>query len=372
VLSKYQFGIVTTENLESSTLTTFLPCAKKKSAMDGLMVGVTRRFEPFGGVMAVHTHAIDDVANLSSLPVTDRRTQAWITSRKFSEISLRHDVQDKIFWCFMDQKGRPSYTYALGEEIQQVQDWIADRYGLPANDVPSLANFANAGNDDLRYFVCGSKTPGIYNLGGDLRHFAEAIRHRDFAAMRKYAETCVRMQHANSIGFGAPIITMALVQGDALGGGFEHALAFDILVAERSARMGLPEIIFNLFPGMGAYSFLARRVGRKLAEKFILEGKIHTAQELYDMGIVDILVDDGQGEAAIVEYTQRHKCRFAAERAVYRSRRIAAPVELQELLDITLVWAETAMTLDEADIKKMERLANAQERRITRSLRAVI
>eukprot|EP01041_Mallomonas_annulata_P033733 gene33733-biopygen25985 len=189
--------------------------------------------------------------------------------------------------------------------------------------------------------------------------------------MRTYAETCVRMQYANANSFGAPIITMALVQGDALGGGFEHALAFDILVAERSARMGLPEIIFNLFPGMGAYSFLLRRVGRKVAENFILEGKIHTAEELHELGIVDILVEDGQGEAAIIDYCQRGQARFAAERAVYLARRVASPVELEELLRITNIWAETAMTLSEADVRKMERLADAQERRIQRSLKAV-
>jgi len=162
---------------------------------------------------------------------------ASILGRHFDEILLRHDRNDQIFWCFMNQVGRPSYTYSLGAEVQQVQDWLADNYGRPANGGP----------DDLRYFVCGSKTPGIYNLGGDLRHFAECIRSRDLAAMRRYAETCVRMQYANYNAFGAPIITMALVQGDALGGGFEHALAFDILVAERSARLGLPEIVFNLF-----------------------------------------------------------------------------------------------------------------------------
>lgn len=284
-----------------------------------------------------------------------------ITDRNFREISLRHDKEDRIFWCFMDQTGRPSYTYSLGAEIQQVQDWIANNYTMPANGGP----------DDLRYFVCGSKTPGIYNLGGDLRHFAECIRNRDLAAMRTYAETCVRMQYANANSFGAPIITMALVQGDALGGGFEHALAFDILVAERSARMGLPEIIFNLFPGMGAYSFLLRRVGRKVAENFILEGKIHSAEELHELGIVDILVEDGQGEAAIIDYCQRGQARFAAERAVYLARRVASPVELEELLRITNIWAETAMTLSEADVRKMERLADAQERRIQRSLKVV-
>jgi DSF synthase len=314
-----------------------------------------------GGNMSLHTRAIDDVANISALPLQGRSAINPITQRNFQEISVRHDIQDKLFWCFMDQKGRPSYTYDLGGEIQQVQDWISQNYGVSANATP----------DDLQYFICGSKTPGVYNLGGDLRHFAECIRRQDFAAMRNYAETCVRMQYANTTGFDAPIITMALVQGDALGGGFEHALAFDILVAERSARMGLPEIIFNLFPGMGAYSFLTRRVGRQLAEKFILQGKIHSAEELHEMGIVDILVEDGQGEAAIIDYTQRHRNRFAAERAVYRARRRAHPIELQELIDITLIWAETAMTLTDADIRKMERLASAQERRMDRKLKVI-
>ncbi len=311
--------------------------------------------------MVFHSRVFDDALAPSTLASKERQLGLPIDGRSFDEIIVRHDKQDSILWCYMNQQSRPSYTYKLGAEVQEVQDWIANNYAMPANGGP----------DDLRYFVCGSKTPGIYNLGGDLRHFAECIRNRDLAAMRKYAEICVRMQFANSTGFGAPIISMALVQGDALGGGFEHALAFDMIVAERSARMGLPEILFNLFPGMGAYSFLLRRVGRKLTEKFILEGKIFSAEELYDMGIVDILVDDGQGEAAIVEYCQKHSRRFAAERAVYLARRAAHPIELEELLRITHIWAETAMSLTDADIRKMERLADAQERRIGRHFRLV-
>jgi DSF synthase len=311
--------------------------------------------------MVFHSRVVEDAKFMFPLSEQERQLGVPIDARNFENIEVRHDHQDAIFWCFMNQRGRPSYTYELGAEIQQVQDWIGNNYASPTNEMPQ----------DLRYFVCGSKTPGIYNLGGDLRHFAQCIRNRDFAAMRSYAETCVRMQYANSKGFNAPIITMALVQGDALGGGFEHALAFDILVAERSARMGLPEIMFNLFPGMGAYSFLVRRVGRKMAEQFILEGKIFSAVELHEMGIVDILVEDGQGEHAIVEYCQRNQKRFAAERAVYLARQVAMPIELEELLRITTIWAETAMTLKEADIRKMERLADAQERRIGRALNTV-
>ncbi len=301
------------------------------------------------------------IAADNMLVQTPRISEPDIFSKQFREIELRFDRSDEIFWCYMNQKSRPSYTYELGDEIQQVQDWIHSTY----------AREGSKNSDPLRYFVCGSRTPGIYNLGGDLKHFADCIRRRDLGALKKYARTCVHMQYENSTAFGAPIITMALVQGDALGGGFEHALAFDILIAEKSARMGLPEILFNLFPGMGAYSFLRQRLSRKETERFILEGKLFTASELYEMGVVDILAEDGQGEAAIIEYTRENRRRFHAERAVYRARKIASPVSLEELLEITDTWAETALYLGEADVRKMERLATAQDRRIQRSLRAV-
>ena len=317
--------------------------------------------------MDFRSQASNDVDQLmfdegtESLIQSASRSGQDILSQSFNEIELRFDKSDEIFWCYMNQKTRPSYTYELGDEIQMVQDWVHTNYAMGA---PKAL-------DPLRYFVCASKTPGIYNLGGDLKHFAECIRNRDLGALKKYARTCVHMQYANSIGYGAPIITMALVQGDALGGGFEHALAFDILVAEKSARLGLPEILFNLFPGMGAYSFLRQRLGRKDTEKFILEGKLYSAPELYEMGVVDILAEDGQGEAAIIEYTKENRKRFHAERAVYKARRIANPVSLDELLEVTDMWAETALYLDEIDVRKMERLAAAQEKRISRSLKSV-
>ena len=53
-------------------------------------------------------------------------------------------------------------------------------------------------------------------------------------------------------------MTVALIQGDAIGGGFEAMLTNDVVIAERTAKFGLPEILFNLFPGMGAHSFLKR------------------------------------------------------------------------------------------------------------------
>src|SRR5438874_1463435 len=66
-----------------------------------------------------------------------------------------------------------------------------------------------------------------------------------------------------------PVVTVSLIQGNCLGGAFECALSSNLMVAERSAKTGLPEVLFNLLPGMGAYSLLARRVAPHFARKII-------------------------------------------------------------------------------------------------------
>ena len=223
----------------------------------------------------------------------------------------------------------------------------------------------------VRWYVMGSRIPGIFNLGGDLAHFAEKIRARDLGALRAYGRLCVEAIHGNSEAFQAPAATIALVQGDALGGGFECALAFDVIVAERSAKFGLPEILFNLFPGMGAYSYLSRRVGVVQAERMITSGRLYSAAELHEIGIVDVVADDGEGEAAVRDWIDRNDRKHNALQAIFRARRRANPVTLAELCDIVDIWSETAIAVSEPDIRKMQRLAAAQEKRLARAADAV-
>ncbi len=125
------------------------------------------------------------------------------------------------------------------------------------------------------------------------------IREGDRDGLFDYARTCIDILHASATGYGLPITTIALVQGEALGGGFEAALSANILIAERGARFGFPETVFGLFPGMGAFSFLARRVAPALAKRIIVSGKVYTAEELYQLGIVDQVVADGEGEESV-------------------------------------------------------------------------
>src|SRR5690606_11626108 len=102
----------------------------------------------------------------------------------------------------------------------------------------------------LRHFVLASAA-GAYNLGGDLELFMRLIRAGNRDRLLAYARRCVEGVHHLHTGFGGDVHTVALVQGDALGGGLEMALACHTIVAEEGVGMGLPEVLFGLFPGMG-------------------------------------------------------------------------------------------------------------------------
>lgn len=270
------------------------------------------------------------------------------------DLRLREDTDSKTFWCYMEQKGIPSYTHAIMREFELVQAGLADRCSQKGAD----------GRSPLNWFVMASGIPGIFSYGGDLRHFAEKIQAGDHAAIRRYGHAAVKAVHRNSVAFDLPLVTIALVQGDALGGGFEHALSFDMIVAERGTKFGLPEILFNLFPGMGAYSFLSRRLDRRQTEALITSGTVHTAEQMYELGVVDVLAEPGQGEREVRSFITRNGRKHNALYATMRARRRVNPVTLEELIDVVDIWAETAMQLTAADLRRMIRLITAQDRRM--------
>ncbi len=138
------------------------------------------------------------------------------------------------------------------------------------------------------------------------------------------------------------------------------------MVAERGARFGLPEASFGLFPGMGAHCFLARRLGSAKAERMILNGAIHTAEEMYELGIVHVLAEPGEGEAAVKAYIRQHSRRHGGDYGVYRATRAINPITLDELERVVDVWADAALQLTEHDLKLMMRIAAAQTRLIER------
>ena len=287
---------------------------------------------------------------------TEQARQEWMRRfNSFTQLELAFDEQDKILWCFMNPSNRSNVTLELARESRTLQRSIQQLFREPAGQ--ALA--------PIRYMVWSSKTPGIFNLGGDLRLFAELIRLRDREQLLEYATACVDVVYMNAVNLEVPLITVSLVRGDALGGGFEAAISSNLVIAERSVKFGLPEMLFNLFPGMGAYSLIARRIGAAQAERMILSTRIYSAEELCDLGLVDVLADDGKGEEAVYEYVEQFGRRHSAHCAVYNVRRRVNALTHEELLDVARIWVDAALELDEPALRRMERLAAAQDRRVS-------
>jgi enoyl-CoA hydratase len=107
-----------------------------------------------------------------------------------------------------------------------------------------------------------------------------------------------------------PVI--AAVNGFALGGGMEIALACDFIYASENARFGLPEVTLGIFPGFGGTQRLPRLIGKGKAKELILTGKMISAQEAYQMGIVNRVVP----QASLMEETQKVAFQITANGAV--------------------------------------------------------
>jgi DSF synthase len=140
-------------------------------------------------------------------------------------------------------------------------------------------------------------------------------------------------------------------------------LPFHKVIFERSAQAGFPEVLFNLFPGMGAWNFTIRKAGFAIANEMILSGRLYSAEQLYRRALVDLVVEDGEGEAAIDHVVRTVDPRMRGTLAALQARSFAAPITYESLLAIVDRWTETAMNLTDRDLRLMERLARAQVRK---------
>jgi DSF synthase len=247
----------------------------------------------------------------------------------------------------MNAQPRPCFTSVLLDEICEYQESVK-------------TEMRQSEQTKYDYLVAASDVEGVFNLGGDLAVFFDLIKKQDRMGLRTYAIKCIDALYQNIVHLNSELTTIALVQGDALGGGFEGALSSNVLVAERGTKLGLPEVLFNLFPGMGAYSLLSRKVSAKKAEEIILSGKLYLAEELFELGVVDILAEKGQGEVEVYRYIKSANRKSNSYQAIRKVRDICNPIPYKELLDITNIWVESALKITNKDLRMMEKLVMRQ------------
>lgn len=267
------------------------------------------------------------------------------------QLRAHFDKDTHALWSRWAPEPRPCFNPALLADIRAFQEYVAGTGG-------TIDCYGE--EHPIEYVVLASASPGVFNLGGDLDLFKQLIDSRDRQGLLRYGRACIDVLYRQYIGHNLPLTTVSLVQGECLGGGFEAALSSDVLVAEKSARFGFPEIIFNLFPGMGAYSFLERRIGQRGAEELITSGKIYTAEEMAAQGVVDVVAENGNGEAEVAALIRRRNRSRNGFAALAQVRRRVHRIEFSELLDVVQIWVDSALKLNSRDLKLMQRLVSRQ------------
>lgn len=278
---------------------------------------------------------------------------ALANTQNLRQIEVDFDAESSTLYWWMKPAPRPCFNSDFLEEVERFESRLQQHQGW----------IHHAGSErKVENMVFGSRVRGVFNLGGDLSMFIQAILRKDSKTLTYYGDLCVNNMFRRVSGFGADVVTYSLVQGKAFGGGFECALASEIIIAERSATMSFPEVLFNMFPGMGALSLLARKIGMRKAEEIIMSGEVYTAKQMYDAGVVDEITDDGNGLAATRAMIKSRNRKRNSYRAMSIAKREIQPVNHGEMQRIVRVWVDAAMRLENRDLRMMARLVRAQDK----------
>ena len=270
----------------------------------------------------------------------------------FPTIDFEYDPRSQSVWMYYKSDGPPFYSL---QTLRDMADLRESLKGLFASGLTKTY--------PVRYFAMASRKAGVFNLGGDLAMFAQSIREQDHDNLSFYAHACIDVVHGLATAFDLPIVTISVITGQALGGGLEAALAEDYVLAEENAKIGVPEVAFNTFPGMGAVSLLSRRLGTARAEDIIASGKIYSGQQMFDLGVVDVLAPAGEAQFATLHWMMDGgEERFERRRAIAAARRRFFPITREELERITDIWVNCSCDVTPHDIRHMERLAAAQRK----------
>jgi DSF synthase len=273
-------------------------------------------------------------------------------ARGYSSLATRLDSSLDTLWVSLQPAaGRPlNFSPELLSELERLLDRIENNDWHWQED-------ARAGR--LRYLVLASDHPRHFALGGDLAYFQSCIESGNVGALRAYSMRCLDLIRRI---FSATheVTTISLVQGRALGGGFEAALSASHLIAERGAEFGFPEIAFGTFPCTGGMTLLANRIGLRRAATFMRNARIHSAADLHTQGVVDELCEPGEGPAAAQRFIAEHRRRYNARMALQRAEARMGSFDLVEMRTVVEDWVATAMSLSAEERRVLNTLVRMQ------------
>lgn len=189
---------------------------------------------------------------------------------------------------------------------------------------------AEVDTESAHALVIRSTVRGGFSAGADLRELYEGLRKRPEreheAALREFIDRIHSVMDRLDM---LPLTTIGVVHGICFGGGFELALTCDILIAERSARFGFPELRLGIIPGFGGIPRLRRDVSNAVVRDLLLTGRSINAKKAQQIGLVSQMVPAGEG-LRVAMATARQATKFDRE-AAKTCKRFMKPLPVEEL-----------------------------------------
>lgn len=270
--------------------------------------------------------------------------------REFNCLTVEYYPDKQLMIWRIKNTGMPNFCLEGLREFKEFIAWVKEYFSHPLRP--------------LKYIASASEHDGIYNLGGDLPFFLQQIRENNQENLTEYAHLCIDAIHAIYTSFGLPAMTIALVEGNAYGGGFECALAHDYILAMDKAKFGLPESKFNLFPGMGAYSLLMRKLGPVESEKVLTADALLSASELIDKGLITEEFSAEKGLETLFSFVRKNARNYNFNFYHQMCKKQVNDLKKAELINITNLWVKASQGVDHFDMRKMEAFGKAQSRKM--------
>lgn len=180
---------------------------------------------------------------------------------------------------FENRDGLATVTINRPDKLNALNDTVISELGELAGQI--------ATDDAIRAVILTGAGPKAFVAGADIGELAECDSARAFALSQKGSHTFRRLERSEK-----PIV--AAVNGFALGGGCELAMACHFRLASENARFGQPEVKLGIIPGYGGTVRLARLIGRGRASELLMSGGMIDAQEAYRVGLVNRVVPSEQ------------------------------------------------------------------------------
>jgi enoyl-CoA hydratase/carnithine racemase len=199
-----------------------------------------------------------------------------------------------------------------------------------------------------------------FSAGADLRElYRRSQTMRAAEAVRGIREFLERIHHALNVIDAAPMTTIAAVHGVTFGGGFELALACDLIIADKTARFAFPELRLGLVPGFGGIPRLKRDVGNAVVRDLLLTGRSFNVTKAQQVGLVSQVVAEGEALRA-ARATAAQLAKFDPHTAA-SAKQFIKPIPREELKqEIDLFCDLFSRPAVEAALKKFVESSDAQ------------